>query len=49
MSTSTYTPSTFSNSIDQSWWKRLLVPLGVGLAVFAPLAMLWRRRHKDGE
>lgn len=45
MSTSTYTPSTFSSTDEQSWWKRLLVPLGVGLAVITPLAMWWRRRH----
>jgi hypothetical protein len=48
MSTSTYTPSTFSAADDQSWWKRLLVPLGVGLAVITPLAMWWRRRHHNG-
>ena len=49
MSTSTYTPSTFASDDEQSWWKRVLVPLGVGLAVITPLAMWWRRHrnHRD--
>lgn len=49
MSTSTYTPTSFSTADEHSWWKRALVPLGVGLAVITPLAMWWRRRrnHRD--
>lgn len=49
MSTATYSPGTSINLEAPTWWRRILVPIGVGLAVVTPLAMWWRRLRKNGD
>lgn len=47
MSTATYSPSTSTSVEAPTWWRRILVPIGMGLAVVTPLAVWWRRRHRS--
>lgn len=44
MSTASIGASPASVASSHPWWRRALVSLGIGVAVFTPLLMWWRRR-----
>jgi hypothetical protein len=46
MSTATFGTSAGPSTTEHPWWRRALVSFGVGLAVFTPL-MLWFRRRRN--
>ncbi len=45
MSTATFGSSTTGSAETHTWWRRVLLPLGVGVAVFTPVAMWFRRKR----
>lgn len=49
MSTATFGTSASATSDTHSWWRRALMSLGIGLAVFTPLAVWLRRRRNHNQ